>query len=276
MTGIEAIASRVVPSGEGYWAAGVRTEISYPAEHSDLCFSLEDQSFWFAHRNRAILAMIDAFPPPAGTILDVGGGNGFVTKALQESGREAVLLEPNPHGARNAVTRGVRQVICGDTESAGLVEGSLAAIGLFDVVEHISDDVAFLEALRPKLMPGGRIYLSVPAFSMLWSAEDVSAGHYRRYRAGTITRVLARAGFRVDYTTYIFALLPLPIFFLRTLPSLLRVRGETADTVRGEHGTAGRGAGLIDALLAPELALIRKRRRVPFGASCLVVASREA
>src|SRR6202012_3990472 len=37
-------------------------------------------------------------------------------------------------------------------------------ICLFDVLEHITDDVASLVALRHLLKPGGRILLTVPAF----------------------------------------------------------------------------------------------------------------
>ena len=39
------------------------------------------------------------FPPP-GTVFDVGGGNGFVTLAIQNAGMDAVLVEPGPEGVR--------------------------------------------------------------------------------------------------------------------------------------------------------------------------------
>jgi hypothetical protein len=33
---------------------------------SGFCFDVEDRSFWFAHRNKAIIAAVRRFPPGSG------------------------------------------------------------------------------------------------------------------------------------------------------------------------------------------------------------------
>lgn len=63
--------------------------LSYPSTGNDVCFSLEDTSFWFRHRNNCILEAVRRLPPQ-GEILDIGGGNGYV---LDER-MPALLLEP--------------------------------------------------------------------------------------------------------------------------------------------------------------------------------------
>jgi hypothetical protein len=147
-------------------------------------------------------------------------------------------------------------------------------VGLFDVLEHIKDDSAFLASVRELLRPGGRIYLSVPAFQFLWSRDDEVAGHFRRYTRRSLAKVFRAAGLQVEYLTYFFWFLPLPVGVLRTIPSRVGWRrNPTLRSAKREH-TVGRGLTrrLVDWALSPELAWLRRGRTLPFGGSCLAVA----
>jgi SAM-dependent methyltransferase len=272
---ISRLAGSLERDEHGIWVARTRSAISYPDDGNHLCFELEDRSFWFQHRNRCLLAVMQRFPPP-GVFFDVGGGNGFVSLAVQEAGWPVILVEPGPGGARNAAHRGVANVICATLEDAGFVEGSMPAAGAFDVVEHIQDDHAFLRSLARSLRPDGRLYLTVPAFSALWSQEDDYAGHHRRYTASTLRRLLEQTGFQVEYLTYFFSLLPLPVFLLRTIPYKLGVRRSPDDRknrTASEHKAPGGPLNaLFNGLLDRELARIRSGRTIAFGGSCLAVA----
>ncbi len=272
------IADGISSTPFGYWTSGDAAGVSYPQDGNENCFSVEDASFWFAHRNQVILAAVQTLPPPNEIFLDAGGGNGYVTKALQDSGFAAVLLEPNVSGAANAVRRGVRHVIRSSIGAAHLRGQSVGAIGLFDVIEHIDDDLAFLRALRKALVPGGRLYATVPALQSLWSADDASAGHFRRYSTAELERLLIGAGFGIDYCTYFFWCLPLPILFFRVLPSKLGLRGgDSISRIQAEHSTRSQaGRWFLSRILHPEPSLVRRRKSVPCGASCLVVATRPA
>ena len=91
-------------------------------------------------------------------------------------------------------------------------------MGLFDVIEHIEDDLSFLQSIKGLMKKGGLLYATVPSYSFLWSAEDVLAGHFRRYSIEEISNVLKSAGFEVQFSSYIFRFIPLPAFLLRALP----------------------------------------------------------
>src|ERR1700689_4932198 len=67
---------------DGVWRGRSTEPVSYPAEGNNACFALEDSSFWFAHRNACLLALLRRFPA-AGPFFDIGGGNGFVAAAIQ-------------------------------------------------------------------------------------------------------------------------------------------------------------------------------------------------
>jgi SAM-dependent methyltransferase len=251
--------------------------VSYPAEGHHHCFEVDETSFWYRHRNRCLVEAMKAFPP-AEPLFDIGGGNGAVAIALQRAGWRLCLIEPIAAGAHHARQRGVAQVICASLEESGLRDASLPSAGLFDVLEHIDDDLGFLKRLRALLTPGARLYITVPAFQALWSSHDVQVGHFRRYTAASLARRVEASGFGVEYTSYFFSPLPLTIFALRTLPErllrLLRLAPpRPRERRRREHlanrPSIGRG---VEKLLHFETRAIRRRLSLPFGSSVLLVA----
>ena len=83
-----------LPKENGIYRAGQSAPISYPAAGSNACFQIEDDSFWFNHRNKCISALVEKHSRPGDSFLDLGGGNGFVSAAVQNSGRRVVMMEP--------------------------------------------------------------------------------------------------------------------------------------------------------------------------------------
>ena len=273
---LSAIAANIELGPEGFWVSPTASAISYPESANEVYFGVEDTSFWFAHRNQCILSAIRNLPPP-GAFFDIGGGNGYVSKALQDAGLDVVLVEPGIHGSRNARRRGVLQVVCSTLQDAGFCSGVLPSVGLFDVVEHIEDDGAFLSDVHSYLIPGGRIYLTVPAFRRLWSGEDKEAGHWHRYALSQICSVLKSSGFEVEYATYFFQFLLPPIYFFRALPFSLGLSPKTVShqAVQRDHQVASPVLQhVIGWLSRRELRRIGSRHRIGLGASCLVVAKK--
>ena len=247
--------------------------LSYPESGHLDCFQLEDKSFWFKHRNDCIASVIKRFPP-IGAILDIGGGNGFVTKRIIDEGFEAALLEPGATGAFNAkLSRHIPEVICSTIEDAGFPPSSLSAVGCFDVIEHIASDHSFSTLVHSLLKPGGILYATVPAHQWLWSSSDDYAKHYRRYNKNMVYDLLTPR-FEILYFTYFFGILMLPIYFFRALPYRLRQNREAKLlSSESEHGTEGGATvAVLKYLLRKELAAIKRGDRRQFGSSCLYVA----
>jgi SAM-dependent methyltransferase len=275
MIDIERIADNLVRGEDGIWFARNTGVISYPETGNDFCFGLEDGSFWFKHRNACIVQVLHRYPP-AGAVFDVGGGNGFVSIALQAAGFEVVLVEPGIQGVRNAAARGLSPLVCSTLEAAGFRKGALPAVGLFDVLEHVQDDRAFLKAVRDVLATDGRIYLTTPAYAWLWSASDEDAGHFRRYTVRSLGEVLEAAGFVPEFLSYFFVSTLLPAFFFRTLPSRFHLRkgGDLQDYQEELKPSAAWVDRMVAASLRPELGILRRGGRIPFGGSCVAVGRR--
>jgi hypothetical protein len=261
---------------QGVWLppAGAAEAVSYPEEGNALCAAVEEGSFWFRHRNRVIAAVVRKFPPPTALIFDLGGANGYVAAGLQRAGFETVLVEPGRTGAVTAAGRGIGPVICARVQEAHFRAAALPGAGMFDVLEHIEDDLGFLQTVRAALCPGGRLYLTVPAFPWLWSNEDDFAGHYRRYTRRSLTQVVRAAGFEVDFAAYFFTFLPPFIWALRTIPTRLGLRNSvTAASCTREHAARwGFLRRLLESALGCELWAVRRGLRLPVGSSCICVA----
>lgn len=272
---IGALASNLVRDDEGIWQARQRSTVDYPDEGNAFCFQVEDGSFWFRHRNACILDLVRRHPP-SGPIADIGGGNGFVARGLEQHGFPTLLIEPGRAGIANARSRGLTRLVWSAFGDAGFASGALHAAGLFDVLEHVPDDIGFLRELARTLTPGGRLYLTVPAYEALWSLEDDIGGHHRRYSLGQLERTVRAAGFTLLHGTYFFALLPLPILAVRTIPYRVFGRREI-DREKVEatlQPTENAITRLVDRILAREAAWLRTGRRLPFGASVLLAAER--
>jgi len=247
--------------------------ISYPDKGNMECFSIEDNSWWFIHRNNVLKSVISIFSKGK-QFFDIGGGNGFITKALQDLGFEAWLVEPGQDGILNAKERGVANLINSTIESAGFKTGALDNTGLFDVLEHIESDQEIIDKIYQATSPGGRIFITVPAYSFLWSDADVNARHFRRYSRKTARHILERAGFNVLYDTCFFSFLVPLIFILRTIPYRVLKRKKVGDVEEVHNIKWELVNKLINRLCRYEMRKITHKNKILFGSSCLIIAEK--
>ena len=143
----------------------------------------EDEHWWFVGRRAVLSALIRrrAAPPPGSDVLDMGCGSGGNMPMLAEFGR-LQGIEYDAPAREIAASRGVAPVAAGGLpDGLDVPDGKFALIGLFDVLEHVEQDVASVAALGQKLAPDGRLVISVPALPWLWSDHDVTHHHFRRY-----------------------------------------------------------------------------------------------
>jgi SAM-dependent methyltransferase len=260
---------------DGIWYSTGSSHLSYPENgHAD-CFEIEENSFWFHHRNNCLISVITRFTTE-NLFFDVGGGNGFVTKAINNAQIQTVLVEPGKSGVLNAKKRNLENVFCGFLRDLQGLAGQIPSIGAFDVIEHIQDDDAFVKEIHHMLKTGGTFFVTVPAFQFLWSDEDRDAGHFRRYKKDKITTLLKNNNFDLIYSTYIFSFLVLPLFIIRSIPSKLGIRKKSKTRTEKEHNQNNGFIGkILDIIWQWELRRIKDQKSVPFGTSCLLVAKKK-
>jgi SAM-dependent methyltransferase len=198
----------------------------------DRMAEIDRDHWWFVGRRKILTALIDRWRPKAGPlhILEVGCGTGSNIAMLQQFGT-VDAIEPDDHARAFASRRTGLEIKGGYLPNVSLEDGRYDLIVLLDVLEHIPDDKGALSALKPKLAPGGRLMLAVPAMPSLWSGHDVAHHHQRRYTARTLEAVVQAAGYRTLRRTAFNSLLLPAIVGVRWLNRLLRREGGDEDRI---------------------------------------------
>ena len=274
----EKIAHKIKKAENGIYYSKSDSCISYPEEGNEDCMQIEQDSFWFIHRNNIIANSVQKYSPNE-IFFDIGGGNGFVAKRLQDDGIKTILVEPGKKGVINAYKRGVKNVLCSTLEDAEFEHNSIDSVGLFDVVEHIEDDYSFLNNINKYMKDDGYIYITVPAFNVLWSNEDKDAGHFKRYSTTELNELLKKCGFSIIQSTYIFSILPLPVFLFRSLPSKLGLNKKSNELQKHQNEHKQK-KGILNNILKKiwkwELSRVNRNKNIPVGGSCFVIGKKVA
>lgn len=142
---------------------------------------------------RFLVDALSVWGRDAGRLLDFGAGRGRVAGALRERGFDVAAIEPDA-SLREAIR--ARGVPVGKSLEV-LGEERFGGIYSIDALARVEDDAALLAAWRERLVPGGRLFVSVPAFPILYSAVDARLGRLRRYRRAGLVAAVCAAGFRV-------------------------------------------------------------------------------
>ncbi|HYC77835.1 MAG TPA: class I SAM-dependent methyltransferase [Planctomycetota bacterium] len=195
----------------------------------DQFLELENTHWWFLGRNAIFKHLVDRVIAPklgGGLLrtLDLGCGMGGHLPFLTPHG-PTVAVDMEPRCLRHCKDRGYPHVAAADGTRLPFVDGAFDLVTAFDTFEHIPDDAAAARECLRVLRPGGRLFVSGPAYRFLYSHQDRVVHHHRRYTTGSFGRVLRDAGFEVEKASYInFLLFPLilPAVLLLKLKERLR------------------------------------------------------
>ncbi|HVH17666.1 MAG TPA: class I SAM-dependent methyltransferase [Myxococcota bacterium] len=152
--------------------------------------------------NQFLVDALLAWGRGAGRLLDYGAGNGRFCGALAEQGFDLVAVEPDASLRDQIRARGVP--VSRDLETLG--DERFGGAYSINVLEHVEDDVGLLASLHERLVARGRLFLYVPAFPVLFSANDTRVGHLRRYRRKGLLAAVEAAGFRVTRAVHVDSL----------------------------------------------------------------------
>lgn len=228
----------------------------------------EAHHWWFAGRRSVFASLIAEFNLPANAkILEIGSGTGGNLEMLSRFGHVSALeMDAAARSIANEKTGGrfdIRPGCC--PVDIPFKDEAFDLICLFDVLEHIDDDVATLRAVHELLAKAGRVLVTVPAYGWLWSRHDEFLHHKRRYSASELKEKISAAGFKAEKLSYFNT-------FLFPLAAAVRLK----DRLLGSSSTSGTAVpfGPINALLHKVFSAERfllERTSLPFGVSLLAI-----
>jgi len=167
-----------------------------------------EHGFWSIARNRMIdSALAEAarigIRTPRGRILEIGCGPGIVVNAMRAEGHDAWGVELGEPMVREAAKPYVTTGLAAQDLDAAFRK-SIETIMLLDVIEHIEDEVSFLQSILPAFPNCRSLIVTVPARPEVWSNYDEYYGHFRRYTRETLDAAMVRAGLIPKKTRYFF------------------------------------------------------------------------
>lgn len=173
--------------------------------------------FWVQRRFAVLQKLAGARIPAARELAEIGCGHGLLQRQIEDAyANEVWGFDLNEGALKQNVSRRSKLCCYDIFQRDAALREKFDLIFLFDVLEHISGESAFLQALLFHLAPEGSLVINVPAGQWAYSAYDVAAGHVRRYSIRTLQKVLAANGFAPTGWTY-WGLPLIPSLVLRKL-----------------------------------------------------------
>lgn len=163
---------------------------------------------------------------PSGSILEVGGGNGFFLEAALDSGFNSVhAVEPSIEAVA-ASRPDIRANTITDMMHPGLIpDNSHDVVAMFHVMDHLPNPLETVRACTQALRPGGTFVVAVHNFNS-WSSKlmkekspIVDVEHTYLYSKRTVEKLFKQAGlvnvktgtYRNFYSlAYLVHLVPMP------------------------------------------------------------------
>lgn len=182
-------------------------------------------------------------------------------------------IDSQPELVQFCHERGFSDVVVGSAGALPAEDASVDLVTLFDTIEHVADDVGALRECRRVLVPGGRVFISTPAYQFLYANNDRVAHHERRYTARGLRRKLLSAGLEPVKLTYFNTLL-----FPVILPAVLAKKAgerlsDPGDRTNLSHTPNPAVNRALAAVMSSERHLLA-RTSMPFGHSIIAIATR--
>lgn len=157
-----------------------------------------------AERRLRRISKLAGMPPESMRLLDVGCSRGQFVATAAAMGFRAEGVEPAPRIAAAARASGLI-VHAGLLEDAHFPDRSIAAVTLFEVIEHLKEPLPLMRECHRILRPGGIVCLTTgnaaswtaSAMGARWDYFDMDkdGGHVSFYNPRSIALLGERAGF---------------------------------------------------------------------------------
>lgn len=237
---------------------------------------LERGHWWFRGRRAVYLGLLRHHlrGAPPKRVLDLGCGMGGFLEGLAGIGERVVPCDVSLESLSHCVERGFPHGVLSSGYALPFADDSFDLVCMFDAIEHVEDDRLTMREVARVLVPGGRAFVSVPAYQFLYANNDRVAQHYRRYTRARLRAVFEQAGLAVERNTHanvlLFPLILPAVLGVKALEALFQ-REANADHTNLSWPIPGFVHGALYAAFAAELPFSR-RFDWPVGHSIAAIA----
>lgn len=203
---------------------------------------------WELARLEILLTIIDEHVPRTGqkTVLDIGCGDCFFAQELLKKRPDVLVIGVDTAYSAKTAEDKINEINCErfklftslNEAEEHIRPATIDLILLLDVIEHIKDDVAFLENIAPKEFAGcnTKFLITVPAFPNLYSSHDQHLKHFRRYSLKALKKTIACAALFPISSGYFFSTL-IPLRLIGKLKEMAGYKQQLSGVGNWKHSS---------------------------------------
>jgi SAM-dependent methyltransferase len=169
-----------------------------------IMYEAEDWYWWHVGLRDLVFSSISRYAPGEGRprLLDAGCGTGGMLARC--GGFDAVGLEASDEALQYCNKRGLQNVVRGSVCDMPFEDGSFDVVVSLDVLYHldVQNETDALSEMHRVLKSGGILIVNLPAYEFLRGPHDRAIHTRRRYTAGELRKMVARAGLGIVRMTY--------------------------------------------------------------------------
>ena len=166
---------------------------------------LEDGHWWGEERIYRLVELVKGTIPKSSKILEIGCGTGKILSLLEKENFDCFGVEPSQTGFDSSSTLLPNKIFHGTLDQFITFDRGkqhFDCVLLFDVLEHLENDVSELSSISSLISPEGVVIFSVPADPKLWSKLDEEVYHFRRYTIDSLRALGSSSKLELKYSIY--------------------------------------------------------------------------
>lgn len=171
--------------------------------------------FWMKSRFRNVINNLPIKLEKETKILEIGCGIGTFAEQLADKLDAQIDCCDLNHNALAQVNSRINKILFYNIHDKNEnLKEYYDVIFLMDVLEHIKNDIEFINSCIYHLKVGGLLCINVPSCQFLFSKYDLVAGHKRRYNKTSLDSALRTSGLKVCKTKY-WGFFAIPLLLIR-------------------------------------------------------------
>lgn len=137
-------------------------------------------------------------------ILDAGCGTGSAMSTFLADYGRVTGIDIHPLALAYCRKRGLSRIACASVVDLPFASAQFDVVTSFDVLyeKAVASDLEALHEFVRVLIPGGRIFLRLPAYDWLRGQHDRTVHTHKRYTAKQVAHLLTESGLIVEHVSF--------------------------------------------------------------------------
>ena len=162
---------------------------------------LENTNWWYLGRRDLLDKILLSTKRKYHNALDLGCGIGTNYELISKYSNNVFGIDISEIAIQFCKQKNYKELYLSDINELKM-HNKFDLIVCMDVLEHIENDINALKKIKSLMLPGGMLFISVPAHKYLWNNNDLFSKHIRRYNIKEIKDKISNCNLAIIIISY--------------------------------------------------------------------------